>query len=298
MIITDYYSMRETITYVKRVSSLNSSEKIKIIIVDNSTTQNGRKYLAHIDKKYEQINYKSYFVVKFKVNNKDVFLIEGHTNKGYAGGNNLGFRLSKFLYPDIKYIIFSNNDIYFDDAINLENIEGIFENNKNIGIIGPDIESANGEKQNPRKDMSFASQMIFWDINIMIFGCIFNRFFWNLDKENNVCKETGWVSGSFMFVRSDIFDLVDGFDTRTFLYAEEMILSQKFRNRGFTTFYYPFLKVIHIHRGKTPSKKQRKWNHDSKRYYYKRYKHVSEWKLKISDKVFNVLEFIHSIKRR
>lgn len=298
MIITDYYSMGETIGYIKRISQLKDGKKIKIIVVDNSTTKNGEKFLLKTKTCFERLEFNQHKVIKFKLDNLNVVLIEGNSNNGYAGGNNLGVQLSNFLYPEVKFFIFSNNDIYFDQELNLGEMKKVFIENDKVGILGPNIKSPGGEKQNPRKDMSFASQMIFWDINIMLCGCRFNRFFWNLDKEASSFKETGWVSGSFMVVRRDTFNLVGGFDTKTFLYAEEMILSQKFRNSGYMTFYYPDLTITHLHRGGAPSKQQRLWNHESKKYYYRNYKNVKEWKLKLSDVIFYILEFIHSIKHR
>ena len=58
-------------------------------------------------------------------------------------------------------------------------------------------------------------------------------FFWDdlvyNANENNYHR----LSGAFLMVRKSSFLDVEGFDDFTFLYAEESILSDRFRNKGF-----------------------------------------------------------------
>lgn len=296
MVITDYCSMDKTLLYIKRVCKLKNSNNINIIVVDNSTIHHGIKTLLSCNIPFSKKKLLNYDLVSFYINDTKISMVSSIKNGGYSAGNNLGYRISKAIYPKNNYTIFCNNDIFFDKNLDLKKVKQIFTENNDIGIIGPNILSKDGNKQNPRKDMSFLSQMIVWNINIMLCRGVLNRYVWNLDTNNDFSKKTGWVSGSFMIVRNLAFEEVNGFDTETFLYGEEMILSQKMRNSGYSTYYFPKITIIHAHQGATPSKKQRLWNYESKRYYYKKYKGIKEWKLKISDYFFNLVEFLYELR--
>jgi len=54
-----------------------------------------------------------------------------------------------------------------------------------------------------------------------------------------------FVSGAFMFCRTDILKAVGGFDERYFLYFEDADLSRKIRDYGYRTVYFPDVSVTH-----------------------------------------------------
>jgi N-acetylglucosaminyl-diphospho-decaprenol L-rhamnosyltransferase len=54
-----------------------------------------------------------------------------------------------------------------------------------------------------------------------------------------------WVMGAAMLVRREMFDRVDGFDQRYFLYWEDADLCRRLRDRGYATRYVPRARVIH-----------------------------------------------------
>ncbi|WP_410504521.1 glycosyltransferase [Ligilactobacillus salivarius] len=293
--------MQETMGYIERVTESNyfCKDQLAIVIVNNSLENTAKNYLNKVEYFYKSEKILDYKTYTFYVNKYKVRIVDSNSNNGYAGGNNIGSRICDYLYGDeLDIIIFSNNDVYFSDRFNLDNVINIFNNNRDIGIVGTRVLSENGEDQNPRKDMTFITQMILWDINIMLLRGILNKFIWNLDIKAKSSKKTGWVSGSFMFVRNDVFKKVGGFDTKTFLYCEEMILSQKFRIEGYDTYYDFQDAVIHKHKGSNPTKKQREWNHESKKYYYSKYKGISKVKLKFSDLIFKIVEFLYDIKHK
>lgn len=58
--------------------------------------------------------------------------------------------------------------------------------------------------------------------------------------------DTSWVSGSCMLVRSDVFEVVGGFDTEHFfLYCDDVDFSWRVRLRGFRTVHVPKAVVFH-----------------------------------------------------
>jgi GT2 family glycosyltransferase len=59
--------------------------------------------------------------------------------------------------------------------------------------------------------------------------------------------EVDWVFGAFLLVRFDRFLALGGMDERFRLYYEDVDLCYRFRQRGWRTFYFPGVSVVHQH---------------------------------------------------
>ena len=85
---------------------------------------------------------------------------------------------------------------------------------------------------------------------------------------------------------------MEGFDANTFMYAEEMILSEKLSKISAHMYYYNMIKIIHGHEIDKSNKKtnivNKKRMYESCRYYYGEYRSVPEIFLKLSDLLFGI----------
>jgi len=54
-----------------------------------------------------------------------------------------------------------------------------------------------------------------------------------------------WVAGMFMLFRSPVFDELQGFDERYFLYYEDVDLCRRLRNRGYEVRLVPSISAVH-----------------------------------------------------
>lgn len=294
LVVTDYRTIGNTLEYIGRFLE-SCSDYVDIVIVDNSDANDGKAYLDENTIAYKSSLFKGLEVYQFKMFGQELCLIDAAGNGGYSKGNNLGAALSDSLF-DNPYYIFSNNDIEFLGTFSFARITNIFKKHENIGIVGPKVIAPDGGCQNPRKSKGFISQMILQPYNIMCLGCRLNRWLWNLgDDKRGRC---GWVSGSFMIVRRDSFEQINGFDEGVFLYAEEMIISERLRIHGMHTVYEPGLTVVHHHQGAKSNYRLRKQNHISMRYYYGKYCGIREPWLRLSDFCFESAESIYSIKHK
>jgi hypothetical protein len=61
----------------------------------------------------------------------------------------------------------------------------------------------------------------------------------------DIC-DVEFLSGSFMFCRSDALSTTGGFDDRYFMYLEDADLSRKVQQAGYRTVYYPYATVTHL----------------------------------------------------
>ncbi len=293
VIITDYRTIDNSINYIKQFANA-CKDSIHFLVVDNSNRKDGYRYIKKHQLKYETNIFKGKNVYTFLVDSSiQITLMDAGCNGGYAVGNNLGASYAKHFFKD-KYYIFSNTDLELPEYFSLHTLADYIEKDSSIGIIGPDILSPTGERQSPRKNKGFISQMILWDINILVLKNALTKWIWNLDIDNHG-GETDWISGSFMFINAYAFNQVGGFDENTFLYAEEMIISKRMRIAGFKTYFAPDFIIIHHHKG-TQSRNSRKILHHSKRYYYKQYENTNILLLLLSDIIYNLSEFILLVK--
>lgn len=291
LIITDYKSIDVTIEYIKKIKDRIEGD-VNYIIVDNSEMNEGLNWLKKNNIEFSPLKFNSKNAYSFHLTDTEIVIVDAEENGGYAKGNNLGAKFSDFYY-DNPYYIFSNNDLEIENTISMKDFENLFVNNEKIGIIGPNVISPDKSRQNPRINRGFFSQMILWDFNYLWFGCRFNKWLWNLEK-NPAEGACDWISGSFMVVKRTAFNAVNGFDENTFLYCEEMIISDKLRRKKYITYYYPKIKIIHRHKG-TQSRFLRRVSHDSKIYYYRTYKNVGKIPCKISDLLFELCEGVYHL---
>ena len=102
--------------------------------------------------------------------------------------------------------------------------------------------------------------------------------------------------GSFFMVPAKAYFECGMMDEHTFLYAEEMILSERMLSIGKKTYYDPEVCVIHAHgatTGKTfKSKVISDIQFNSNAYYYHKYRHVSKVEIAIGRIVKNLMYIV------
>lgn len=201
-----------------------------------------------------------------------IYIVHSADNLGFAKGNNLGFKFLSQNYP-CKYILFSNDDIIIPDQTDLTPMLELLENDKNIGAIGPDIIGLDGHHQSPHRRVITAYRQIGW--------ILFSRFRKKRltdSHANDITPHKGpcyWVSGAFFLIKSELFSSIDGFDSETFLYAEEPILAERLKRVGKSMYFYPEIKITHLEGGSTKisltNQRQYQLIVESNCLYYKRY---------------------------
>ncbi|WP_157046224.1 glycosyltransferase family 2 protein [Geotalea uraniireducens] len=76
----------------------------------------------------------------------------------------------------------------------------------------------------------------------------------------DIC-DVEFMSGSFMFCRTDALTAVGGFDDRYFMYLEDADLSRKIQQAGYRTVYFPTAKVTHLWERASYKSLQMTWIH-------------------------------------
>lgn len=289
LIIVDYYSMKKTAHYVEHVQSrIVNAEKLNVIIVDNAETDEGIEVLRQRYGKESLYDCKAVEgkAYRFTTAFGELVYYYANANLGYAKGNNIGTLLSDEIFDDEYYII-SNNDLVLEKQLDWELFQNIFEQDKRIAVIGPRIVGKDGTPQSPHRKINAFMHLVayYW-----IKG---KPFHWRADHDyDGKSKKCYRVMGCFMIVKAAAFREAGRFDPNTFMFAEEMILSERLAPQGYCTYFYNDYVVVHDH-GETVKKAmsliqgyQRAF--ESCCYYYRRYRNASAFMIRVAELNFEV----------
>ena len=209
----------------------------------------------------------------------DCYVISQPENLGFAKGNNLGadFLLKHF---DITHFLISNNDIRF---INDDVVEKLIEKIKtlsDVGMIGCKVVGLDGANQSPEPYYTFWSRYIWMYWLTPFLSTTKKTKIFHLDYSQKAMEGEHYkIMGSFFIINALDFKNCGMMDPNKFLYAEEMILSDRLKKINKKTYYYPSVAVLHEH-GKTINQyfkiaKSMRLQFESEVYYYRTYHGVS-----------------------
>jgi GT2 family glycosyltransferase len=201
---------------------LNSSLSIKLVLIDNSKDDN----------------------LKILSNEFDLIYFHNNENIGFGSAHNLAF--FKFC-GNIKYHLFLNPDISFS-IDTLKKIKDFLVSDNSIGVVMPKIIYPDGSLQRvARLSPSFFDLLI---RRIRILKLLFatkNRNYELFSYKYDRVIDIPFLSGCFLFCRSELIHKTGGFDNRLFLYMEDVDFTRRVILNGFRAVVYPSVSVIHDH---------------------------------------------------
>lgn len=295
VIIVNYHNQPLTIHFVKNELG-KVSEKLCVIIVNNDAT-------SHSDG--ELVTALDAELVKegtFRTSASSVYVISSPENLGFAQANNLAV---DFIHNYLKtdYLLFTNNDIVIQDPDIIQQLIQKLDADYRIGMIGPQIVGIDGEKQSP-----FPYQL-FWDRYVRMY--LYTPFMtkekkverFELNYQENAREGFHYrIMGSFFLMRLADYLAIGGMDPGTFLYAEEMILSERLKQINKGVYYYPQAIVQHIHGATTKKSMTHRTicleKMKSECYYYHQYMHVPELELFIGCRLYKCIQSLKYLVKR
>ena len=174
---------------------------------------------------------------------KNLQLIRSKINTGFGGGNMTGYQ-----YANAKYVAFVNNDtLFLNDCFSI--LKTAIEKDEFIAMVGGQSFSETGKR------------MVAFDHFASIKKELFGRDFLEKTNPKKYPKrkleysnplQVNYVQGSFMFTRTNDFNLVGGFDTNIFLYYEETDLCMRLEKIGKSCYLIPEAQYVHYHGASTP----------------------------------------------
>lgn len=204
----NYHDTKGCLQSLKNIKYSN----VRIIVIDNNSSDgSGRRLL------------KEFPEYRFIFNSE---------NLGYTGGNNVG--ITQSVGEKADYLLILNNDTLIPSPEFLSIAVDFMEENKAVGILGPQILS-----HETNKVLSVYSDSI-----------LFKRIFRHVSRENkgimDLCKDgtvTPTVKGTVMLVRREVFEKIGLFDEHFFMYTDEDDFCIRAQLKGFKVIYYEKLIV-------------------------------------------------------
>ena len=219
-------------------SFLNTKLKVKVWISDNSPSN---------DLEVEILN----------LNDERIEYMFNDYNGGYGCGHN---KIIEKIKNNSKYHLIINPDIYFDRGA-LEKIFEYMELNKDIGQLMPLVKYPNGEIQYLCK--KYPTPMNLFLRRFCPFKKVIEKqdYLYEMrDLGYEKIREVPLLSGCFMFLRTEIFVKVNGFDERFFMYMEDFDLCRRIGEIS-KIIFYPEVEIFHNHAKESFKNKKMMWEH-------------------------------------
>jgi hypothetical protein len=201
-----------------------------------------------------------------------VSLVLAPRNGGFAYGNNLGIRQAlRTARPDYVYLLNPDAQVR-TGAIGV--LADFLEMHSDAGIAGSGIENEDGSDW----PIAFRFPSLLSELNDGLALGIVSRLLrpWTVARHmSRTAEPVDWVSGAAMMIRASVLEAIGGLDERYFLYFEETDFCRRAHRAGFTTWYVPDSRVMHM-RGKStnlsmvearPKRLPRYWFESRRRYF-------------------------------
>lgn len=228
IILINYNSSQHSINCIKSIAE-KTSQKInyQIIIVDNCSDQD---------------DYLKLETFCNATNLQNLHLYRNNINAGFGGGNMFGVQFSS-----AKYLAFINNDTLFkNDCLSI--IKEKLDKNATIGIAGAQAFNEHDKFMVSLDHFASPAREI---VGRNFLELINKKKYPKRKKQYTEPLNVNFVPGSFMFLRSDDFFEIGGFDTNIFLYYEETDLCKRLKKISKDAYLIPTASFIHFHGAST-----------------------------------------------
>ncbi len=172
-----------------------------------------------------------------KNHHPNVGLIQNPENWGFAKGYNEAL---KGIEADIYCLLNSDVEVspnWTGPVLN------VFEQNRDIAIVQPKIKDLLN-----REYFEYAGAAGGF-LDRLGYPFCRGRIFQTLEKDEgqfDTPTEIFWATGACMFIRSEVFKELGGFDEDYFAHQEEVDLCWRAHNKGYKVFYVPGSQVFHL----------------------------------------------------
>jgi len=161
-------------------------------------------------------------------------IINNSSPQGFGDNHNQAFYSSVRL-KSRHYFFVINPDVRIKEDV-FSVLANNLQLNPEIGVIAPLVKNYSGEIEDSCRDIPTP-----WRIVKKFFGVR------EVNKclNNQVSFESDWAAGMFLGFRSEVYDLLEGFDTRYFLYYEDVELCSRVWLKNYIVLINPVVSIIH-----------------------------------------------------
>ncbi|MGW6376925.1 glycosyltransferase family 2 protein [Rhodococcus sp. NPDC055112] len=173
--------------------------------------------------------------------NSNVRLLRTGGNIGYGGAIN---RAVAELDPDVEFVVIANPDLRWG-AGSLDVLIEAAQRWPRAGALGPMVLEPDGSVYPSARQVPGLVS----GAGHALLGTVWPSNPWTqrYRQENEQVSErpVGWLSGSCLLVRRAAFDSINGFDSRYFMYMEDVDFGDRLGRAGWHNVFVPSAEVTH-----------------------------------------------------
>lgn len=226
IIIVNYNTSEHVRKCLDSIFYFTKDMVFEVIVVDNNSPD---RRIEELPKKYDSVKF-----------------IFRNINDGFGAGCNDGAK-----YSAGKYYLFLNPDIILKDNA-VKKFYDFMEKNADVGLSSGLLVDSEGEPGYTYNDFPSVS----WEFKVAISRNTDKRMKELLDKlltNKSEAFEVDWVMGACMFMRSELFNILNGFDDSFFLYYEDVDLEFRLDKLGYKIVILQDIRLIHHERSSVRS---------------------------------------------
>jgi N-acetylglucosaminyl-diphospho-decaprenol L-rhamnosyltransferase len=229
IIIVSYKTAELTIAAIRSIEAERelSGLELRVIVVDNASGD-----ASAVSAAVQESGWSSW-----------VSLVVSPRNGGFAYGNNLGMqRAYQSGIPDYVYLL--NPDAQVRPGA-IGALAHFMETHPEVGIAGSKILNADGTEWPVAFRFPGLLSELESGLSVGLASRLLRR--WIVAREmGQVPEQVDWVCGASMMIRPAVITAIGGLDENYFLYFEETDFCCRAVRHGFSTWYVPESRVMHI----------------------------------------------------
>lgn len=230
IIIVNYRTPQLTIDCLHSLfSEIQSLPDTQVVVVDNNSG----------DRSVEQIQ------AVISAQNWDwVSVLASNHNGGFAYGNNLAIRpYLESNSPPAYFLLLNPDTIVLERAI--QSLVDFMEQHLEVGIAGSRLESPDGTAQHSAFRFHSIWSEFDHGLRLGIVTKLLSKWVIAPAISTTQCQ-TDWVAGASCLIRREVFESVGLMDEDYFMYYEEVDFCLQAKRKGWTCWYVPESRVIHL----------------------------------------------------
>ena len=153
----------------------------------------------------------------------NISLIRTPANLGYGGGNNVGARMARG-----EYLLILNPDSHPTPSA-IEILVQTLQNDQSIGIVGPKLLFEDGSLRESHRDFPAFLPMIMRRLQAPS----------PVTSNGGQPQKVDWLVGACLCLQRSLYQELDGFDERFFLFFEDIDLCRRCTQKGKSVVYVP-----------------------------------------------------------
>ncbi len=225
--------------------------KISIVVVNYNVEFFLEQCLNSVRKSLEKVSGEVYVVDNYSIDGSvemvrekfpEFHLIPNKENLGFSKANNQAMRLAKG-----EYILLLNPDTVVEED-SFQKVIDFMDEHPEAGGLGVKMVDGKGrflpESKRGLPTPGVAFFKIFGFSHLFPKSKLFGQYHLGFLNENEVHK-VDILSGAFMLMRKEALDKVGLLDEAFFMYGEDIDLSYRITQGGYSNYYFPKTSIIH-----------------------------------------------------